>query len=213
MFPLRTTRKTRPRIKETKPTTITTTTNINNQTHAFEDIQELPRQPELREPGSWKGEKPSDISPWFFCVFPCKAFDNCKLHEAERIRGWVESSGQKSERPSRKFGSLMALGNKYWNLGLLKKRVPGEHSDFQVVSWNGCILGLVINWKIRVSLRKAQLQIPHSSAGFRWLVIGLYFLPKQNRSFLKEDIVHQNLKLFSYFFHIQYLALNKTQTY
>lgn len=163
MFPWRTTRKTRPRIKETKPIAITTTTNINNQTHTSEDIKELPRQPALREPGSWKGEKPSDTSPWFG-VFPCKASENCKLHETERVRSWVESSGQKSGRPSRKFGSLIALGNKYWNLGLLKK-----HSDVQVVSRKGCILGLIRNWKNRVALGKAQLQIPHSSAGFRWL--------------------------------------------
>lgn len=210
MFPPRTTRKTRPWIKESTLATITTTTSINNQTHAFENIKELPRQPELREPGSWKGEKSSDISPWFFCVSPWKAFDGCKLYEAERIRSWVESSGQKSGRPSRKFGSLMALGNKYWNLGLLKKKVPGEHLDFQVVSWNGCILGLTINWKNRVALRKAQLHLPQSSAGFRWFASIL----SQN----KTDPFWRKIKfirtsLFSYFFHTQYLALNKTQTY
>lgn len=77
-------------------TTMTTTNSIKNKL-----TEERPRQPRLRTPGSWREEKPNDVSPIFFCDSP---LDNQKPHGAEGIRSWIESDGQKSGRLGGIFG-------------------------------------------------------------------------------------------------------------
>ena len=55
----------------------TITITIYNKIHTFENIKELPKQLELRDPGSWREEKPNDVSPIFSSVFLLKVFDSC----------------------------------------------------------------------------------------------------------------------------------------
>lgn len=78
-----------------------------------------------------------------------------------------------------------------------KEEGPWQTLSFQLVSWNGYTLGLRVIIKQSSPWKSPAL----NSSVLNWVqVICLHFAPKRNKSFLKEDVIHQNLKLPSYFF-------------